>query len=129
MIRGIVYFGLVFSVGFVLGFVRVLWVVPLVGDRTAELIETPLMLATIYVSGRFITQRFRALRRVEYLYSGLVALLLLLIVEFSVVLGLQGLSVREYVAERDPVAGAVYVGMLIIFSVMPWLVNKGRAVA
>lgn len=129
MIRGIVYFGLVFSVGFVLGFVRVLWVVPLVGDRTAELIETPLMLATIYVSARFITQRFRALRRVEYLYSGLVALLLLLIVEFSVVLGLQGLSVREYVAERDPVAGAVYVGMLIIFSVMPWLVNKGRAVA
>ena len=126
MIRGVVYFGLVFSVGFILGFIRVLWVVPHVGDRTAELIEAPLMLAAIYVSARFVTQRFRTSHRVEYVYSGLVALLLLLIVEFSVVLGLQGLTIREYLAERDPVAGAVYVGMLVVFSVMPWLVSRGH---
>ena len=127
MIRGLVYFGLVFGVGFILGTIRVLWVVPLVGDRTAELIETPLMLAAIYFSARFITKRFEASRRVAYLYSGLVALLLLLIVEFSVVLALQGLSLREYLAERDPVAGAVYAVMLVIFAAMPWLLSKRRA--
>jgi hypothetical protein len=55
------------------------------------------------------------------------ALLLLLIMEFSVVLGLQGLSIREYLSERDPVAGAVYLAMLIVFAVMPWLVGKKRA--
>jgi len=123
VIRGTIYFGLVFGVGFILGLIRVLWVVPHLGDRTAELIEAPLMLAAIYFSARFVTQRFKASRRVEYLHSGLLALILLLITEFSVVLGLQGLGIREYLEERDPVAGAVYVVMLIVFAVMPWLVG------
>ena len=43
------------------------------------------------------------------------------------VLGLQGLSIPEYLAERDPVTGGVYVVMLIIFMVMPWLVGKTRS--
>jgi len=129
MIRGAIYFLLVFGVGFILGTVRVLWVVPHLGVRTAELVEAPLMLAATYFAACFITQRFGAIRRVEYLHSGLVALLLLLITEFSVVLGLQGLSVREYLAERDPVAGGVYVAMLFIFTVMPWLVGKTRGAA
>jgi hypothetical protein len=129
VIRGVAYFGLVFSVGFILGFFRVLWVVPLLGARTAEILEAPLMLAAIYFSSRYTTQRFKALRTVEYLYSGLVALVLLVSVEFSVVLGLQGLSIAKYLVERDPVAGAVYVFMLIIFAVMPGLVSKGRVAA
>ncbi len=129
MIRGLVYFALVFGVGFILGFFRVLIVVPLVGDRVAELLEAPLMLAAIYFSARFVTQRFRASRKVAYLYSGLLALLLLLLVEFTVVLALQGSSIREYLSERDPVAGAVYVVMLMIFAVMPVLLGKARVEA
>ena len=124
MLRGVVYFCLVFGVGFILGTIRVLWVVPHLGVRTAELIEAPLMLAATYLAARYTTRRFRASRRVEYLYSGLLALILLLIMEFSVVLGLQGLSIREYLAGRDPVAGAVYVVMLIVFALMPWLIGK-----
>jgi hypothetical protein len=127
VLRGAVYFVLVFGAGFILGFIRVLWVVPQLGSRTAELIEAPLMLVVTYFSARFIVRRFPASRRVEYLHSGLLALLLLLIMEFSVVLGLQGLSIREYLSERDPVAGAVYLAMLIVFAVMPWLVGKKRA--
>lgn len=129
MIRGLVYFGLVFGIGFILGFVRVLWVVPLVGDRMAELLEAPLMLAAIYFAAHFVTRRFEASRRAEYLYSGLVALLFLLVVELSVVLALQGQSIRDYLVERDPVAGAVYVVMLMIFAAMPWLVGKRRVAA
>tara|TARA_B100000287_G_scaffold64775_2_gene56273 strand:+ start:2428 stop:2817 length:390 start_codon:yes stop_codon:yes gene_type:complete len=124
VLRGVVYFCLVFGVGFILGTIRVLWVVPHLGVRTAELIEAPLMLAATYLAARYATRRFRASRRVEYLYSGLLALILLLIMEFSVVLGLQGLSIREYLAGRDPVAGAVYVVMLIVFALMPWLIGK-----
>ena len=129
MVRGLVYFALVFSVGFILGVIRVLWLVPQVGDRTAELFEAPLMLTAIYFSARFVTQRFEASRRVAYFYSGLVALLLLLVVEFSVVLVLQGTTFREYFSERDPVAGVVYGVMLVIFAAMPWLVARAPAVA
>ncbi|EAU54938.1 hypothetical protein SPV1_09593 [Mariprofundus ferrooxydans PV-1] len=129
VIRGAVYFSLVFAVGFILGVIRVTWIVPQFGERAAELMEAPLMLAAIYVAARFVTRRFRALRVMDYLYSGLIALLLLLTVEFSVVLGLRGLSIREYLEARDPVAGAVYVMMLIIFAVMPWLVGNRHTAA
>jgi hypothetical protein len=124
VIRSLVYFGVVFGVGFILGAIRVLLLVPRFGDRVAELIEAPLMLAAIYFAARFITKRFEASRRVEFLHSGLVALLFMLAVEFSVVLALQGQSIREYLAERDPVAGTVYVVMLVIFAAMPYLVGR-----
>ncbi|WP_167631497.1 hypothetical protein [Mariprofundus ferrooxydans] len=127
VIRGAVYFSLVFAVGFILGVIRVIWIVPQFGERASELMEAPLMLATTYVAARFVTRRFRALLVVDYFYSGVVALLLLLTVEFSVVLGLRGLSISEYLADRDPVAGALYVMMLIIFAVMPWLVGRRHA--
>ena len=127
MIRGITYFILVFSVGFALGTIRVFWLVPQVGERVAELIEAPLMLAAMYFSARFVTHRFPASRPIEYIYSGVVALALLLAVEFSVVLGLRGLSITQYFAERDPIAGAVYLVMLVVFTAMPWLLGRQRA--
>ncbi len=124
MARGVVYFALVFGVGFILGPIRVLWLEPRLGQRSAELIETPLMLVAIYFAAGFVIKRFEASRRVEYLYSGLVALSVLLVAEFTVVLALRGLSVQEYLAQSDPVADAVYVVMLIIFAVMPWHLGK-----
>ena len=126
MIRGAVYFGLVFSVGFLLGIVRVLAVEPRLGERWAELVEAPLMLVAIILSARFVVRRFSATRRTEYIVSGGVALLLLVLVEFSVVLGIRGLSLREYFAERDPVAGSAYTVMLLIFAAMPWLLAGRR---
>ena len=46
---GVLYFALVFGAGFVLGTVRTIWVVPRVGTRTAELMETPIMLVVTLV--------------------------------------------------------------------------------
>jgi hypothetical protein len=126
MFRAVVYFALVFSAGFVFGIFRVLWVVPQVGDRVAELLEAPLMLAAIIYSARFITRRFPATNAGSYLASGGIALALLLIVEFTVVLALRGLTIGEYLAERDPIAGGVYVLMLLLFAAMPWFVGKSH---
>lgn len=44
---GIAYFAIVFGTGFALGTVRTLWIVPRIGVRTAELLESPLMLVAI----------------------------------------------------------------------------------
>jgi hypothetical protein len=55
---------------------------------------------------------------------GFVALALLLVAEFAMVLGVQGLTLGEYVASRDPVAGAVYIVMLGVFAAMPLLVAR-----
>lgn len=82
------------------------------------------MLIAIVCAASFVTRRYKATRSREYLYSGLLALTLLLIIEFTVVLGLQGMDISEYLQERDPVAGIVYVFMLVLFAIMPWLAGK-----
>lgn len=123
MIRGVAYFGLVFGVGFLLGIIRVLALEPRLGERWAELAEMPLMFIAIIVSARFAVRRFPATQRASYLLSGGIALCLLVAVELSVVLAIRGLSIRQYFAERDPVAGSVYVAMLVVFALMPWLLG------
>ena len=120
---GVLYFALVFGAGFVLGTVRTLWVVPRVGTRKAELIEAPIMLVVTIVAARWIivclgvpfTPSVR-------LGMGFIALLLLLVAEFGFVLWVRGETIREYFASRDPVAGAAYLLLLIVFAVMPRLV-------
>lgn len=124
MTRAAVYFGVVFGVGFLLGIVRVLVLEPRLGERWAELAEAPLMLVAIVLSARFVVHRFPAAQEASYLVSGGIALLLLLLVEFSVVLGIRGLTISEYFAERDPVAGGVYVLLLVIFAAMPWVLGR-----
>jgi len=129
MVRGVIYFTLVFGIGFVLGTIRVLWLVPQTGERYAELIESPLMLVAIYFSARLAVRRFPATSAVDYLLSGAIALVLTLSIEFSVVLSLRGLSLTQYLDERDPVAGAVYLVMLAVFTFMPWLLGRSRVAA
>jgi len=43
---------------------------------------------------------------------GLVGLGLMLVAEFGFVLWLRGLSIRDYLANRDPISGTVYYLML-----------------
>jgi len=119
---GVVYFAFVFGAGFVLGTVRVLWVVERIGTRRAELLEAPLMLVVTILAARWVARRLVFPRTFSRLLAvGCVALVLLLACELTVVLWLQGVTVREYLASRDPVAGRVYILMLGVFAVMPAL--------
>lgn len=120
---GVLYFALVFGAGFVLGTVRTLWLVPRVGSRRAELMETPIMLVVTILVARWIVLRFAVPAVASArLGMGAIALFLLLLAEFGFVLWLQGQTIREYFASRDPVAGTVYYVMLAVFAAMPLLV-------
>jgi hypothetical protein len=122
---GALYFVLVFGAGFVLGPIRILWLVPRVGERTAELMEAPIMLGVIVLAARWIARRVAGPPTpLRLLGVGVVALVLLLVVEFTVVLWLRGLTIGEYFAGRDPVAGTAYIMMLGVFTVMPLLVAR-----
>jgi len=122
---GALYFALVFGAGFVLGTIRTLWIVPRAGMRMAELMETPIMFVVTIFAARWLVRRLSMPpKRATRLGMGLVALAILLLVEFTVVLRLRGLTIGEYFASRDPVAGTVYVAMLGVFAVMPLLVAR-----
>ena len=122
---GVFYFALVFGAGFVLGIVRTLWVVPRVGTRIAELMEAPIMLVVTIVSARWIVLRLAVPSEPSArLWMGCIALALLLVAEFGFVLWLRGMSIKEYLATRDPVSGTVYYVMLLVFAIMPLLLAR-----
>lgn len=121
------YFALVFGAGFVLGSIRVSWLVPRFGERIAELMEMPVMLGVIFIVAKWTVRRYTLARKSsQRLAIGCIALTFLLIAEFSIVLSVRGLSIGEYLATRDPVAGTVYYLMLGVFAIIPVLV-RGRA--
>jgi len=124
---GALYFGVVFGAGFVLGTIRVIWVVPRLGERTAELIEAPVMLGVTILAARWAVRR-RAVPPValQRLGMGLIGLGLLLVAELVVVLLVRGLTVGEYLASRDIVSGTAYLALLVVFAVMPLLVGRRR---
>lgn len=122
---GAVYFALVFAAGFSLGALRVLFVVPLVGARIAELAEMPIMLLAVILAARWTCRRL-ALPYVaaQRLVIGLIALSLLLLFEFTLVLRLRGMTIGDYVADFDPVAGGAYWAAQALFAAMPLLVVR-----
>jgi hypothetical protein len=122
---GVLYFALVFGVGFVLGTVRTLWLVPRVGTRAAELMEMPIMFVVTILAARWVALHLALPPApAARLGVGFVALAFLLIAELTLVLWLRRLTIREYVANRDPVAGMLYLAMLAVFAVMPLLVVR-----
>ena len=123
---GLCYFALVFAAGFVLGAIRTLWIVPRVGARTAELMETPIMLAVSLLAARWTVLRFAVPPTpLARLSTGFIALGFLLAAEFGLVRFLRRVPVREYLAARDPVSGTVYYLALAVFAIMPLLVAGG----
>jgi hypothetical protein len=121
---GLIYFAIVFGVGFVLGVIRTVWVVPRFGIRKAELMEAPLMLVAIVVAARWVVGHFMGSSEpFSLLGMGFIALGLILATEFSVVLWMRKLTIKKYLAERDPVSGAVFYLLLGLFAIMPLLLS------
>lgn len=121
---GIIYFLLVFGAGFTLALVRLPLLVPRFGVRTAELIETPVMLAVIVWSSRRLAQRAPAMSRPARFAAGIVALALFITAELAVAYFLGVRSLGQYVASRDPISGSVYLVSLVFFAVAPALWNS-----
>ena len=119
------YFGVVFGIGFALGPIRVLWLEPRVGPRAAELIESPVMLLAVVLTGRWVGHQLCAdYGSMARLGVGLIAAGLVLAADLAVGVGLRKMSIVEVFLGRDPVSGVVYYGLLALFAVMPWVLGR-----
>jgi hypothetical protein len=125
------YFLLVFAAGFVLGTVRVLFVVPALGVRTAELLELPLMLVIVAWVARFLTRRRPAAAiggDAYWLQVGAIACALMLLTDVGVGVCLRGMSVWQALFARDPLAGTAYYLALGFLAVAPrWFARRPRS--
>jgi hypothetical protein len=116
----LLYFALVLGAGFVMGTIRVSFLVPRLGERYAELLEMPFMFMAIVLSARYVIRRFGLPASVPLqLKVGFMALALSVIAELLLATVLQGRSLVEFIASRDPVSGSVYLAMLLLFALMP----------
>ncbi|MBX3329675.1 MAG: hypothetical protein KF722_04680 [Nitrospira sp.] len=121
---GTIYFLVAVGAEFVLEIIRLQVVALHVGERLAEMLEIPNVLLATIIGARWVVDRFTLppLPGIR-LSVGLVALVLLLIAEGTVILPLHGLSVTEYLAGQDSVVGIAPLGALGVFTVMPFLVG------
>jgi hypothetical protein len=122
---GIGYFALVFGVAFALGTTRVLLIAPILGNRTAELGELPIMLAIVFFSARWLVRRLAVPPDAgTRLLMGAFALALMLVFEFGFVLKLRGMTLQLYIDTFDPVSGSAFYAAQLLMALMPWLLSR-----
>jgi hypothetical protein len=87
--------------------------------------EMPIMLVVTIVAARWTVLRLAVPPMPSArLDMGCIALALMLIAEFGFVPWIRGLSIKEYFATRDPVSGAAYYLLLMVFAIMPVVINR-----
>jgi hypothetical protein len=121
---GTLYFALAFAVGWVLGPIRELLVIPPFGRMAGYLFEVPLMLIVMVLAARWVVRRFVVLEFSPRMAVGLVALGLLLIAEVSATRWLRGLSLSEYLASFRSLPGTISLVLFLLFAAMPVLVAR-----
>lgn len=94
---GIAYFTAVFAAGFLLGVIRVLYVLAWFGETKAVLLELPIILTIAWLVCRKCISRFKVPPRLpDRLAMGLLALVLTLIAEVGVSMLLGGSTFSEH---------------------------------
>jgi hypothetical protein len=114
------YWAAVFALGFVLGTIRVMWLIPLVGLTPATLIELPLILTGSWLAAGWVLRRFRIELPMEALAVGGLAFAILMAAECALAGVLSGQSPAQWLAGfRQPHALLGLAGQ-ILFALMPW---------
>jgi hypothetical protein len=121
----VLYFLAVFGAGFVLGPIRVLWLEPRLGVVAATLCEAPFLLLAMIAAAYWIPRLIRLAAGIgAMLAMGLGALALQQGADFVVGTALRGISATDQVARLTSPEGAIYAALLVLFALMPAIVNR-----
>ena len=97
----------------------------LVHSSSSVLFEAPILLMAMLYAARFVPRRLRLpATAMAHLGMGVGALVLVLLADLGVGLFVRGLSVAAMVANFGTPAGRIYAALLLLFALMPWLVNR-----
>ena len=117
---GALYFAIVFAAAFVLGTVRVLLIIPRIGQLPAVLLELPIVLALAWVVCLRVTTRFSIPQLIapRMIMAGS-AFLLLIGAELAMSVWFFGNSVADFGASFGTLHGAIGLGGQIAFALFP----------
>ena len=96
---GVAYWALVFGIGFVLGTLRILWLVPSVGEEAAVLIEMPIIISACVLAAWWLTGRFAIGTLSAALIMGAFAFVALMAAELGLAVTVFGETPRDWVAK------------------------------
>jgi hypothetical protein len=122
---GVIYFLLVFAVGWVLGPIREIWLIPRAGRMTATVVEAVIMSMAMIVSVRWVIRRYNVPPRLgPSILVGLAAFGILLPVEIAGALWVRRLAFDEYMESFVTGPGVISLAMFLLFAAMPALVAR-----
>ncbi|WP_339827675.1 hypothetical protein [uncultured Parasphingorhabdus sp.] len=119
---GVLYFLGVFALGFILGAIRIFFLVPYSGPVVAVLVELPFILLVSWFFCRFLTRRFTVpAEPYERLIMGLVAFSCLMIGEALVAVFLQQGRMTDFLMTFDLPENRIGLAGQIAFALFPLL--------
>ena len=126
---GAAYATSVFLVGFVLGTVRVLFVVPRFGETLAVSLEAPIMVIVSWAASRWSAHQFAVPPNVTArAVMGAGAFVVLMLAEAVVAVGIFGRSLSGQIASYQSTGGATGLLAQIAFAIFPlvqgWLIRR-----
>lgn len=124
-LAGLVYFAIVFAIGFALGSVRVLLVAPVLGALGAVLLELPVMLlACWFVSGWLVRRMIGTDSVHAAMFMGVLAFACLMVAEFALAgLAFERMPLEQVLGWLTP-EGALGLGGQILFALFPWIQRR-----
>jgi hypothetical protein len=117
---GVIYALLVFLIGTIFGTVRVLLLIPHLGEIIAVSLEAPIMLAASWFVCRWCVDRLNMRRGIgARTVMGLVGFAVLMLAELGLSVLMFGRSAAEFAVSYVSVAGAVGLAAQIVSAIFP----------
>jgi hypothetical protein len=118
---GAAYFIVVYLIGFVLGTIRVLLLMPRVGETTAVLFEAPIILTASWIASRWSVNRFDVpAETAPRLAMGGIAFVLLTIGELAVSLLVFGRAWGDVLPVYQSTPGIISLAAQAAFALLPF---------
>jgi hypothetical protein len=123
---GLLYFVMVFSLGFLLGTVRVLVLIPRLGELVSTCIELPIILSAAWLASDWLITRLQVSSQWwTRLSMGLIAFGLLMAAELALSVWLVGNTVQEHFAAYGTLPHAIGLAGQAVFALIP-LIQRGE---
>ena len=115
-----IYWAMVFALGFVLGAIRVTWVIPMVGLIPATLLELPIILTASWFAAGWLVRRFAIASNREALIVGGLAFAILMLAECLLAGLLSGETPAQWLAGLYQPHALLGLAGQVVFALMPW---------